>query len=761
MGVIPPPEVDETTPVINFSQNFTRSESVCSDDNWMPQQVSEERFLDTNANLDLEPKAIETSSAIQESEEQPSQSLEVNNIDEIDIWEYGIPEVPPPPQFDNDYVDVSHIGTDPLDSEAEIPDVVVCEVPPEFQNQFSEVERDVYLTPDLNKTANTEKIIIDEHLIREEPIVHEHLIREEPIVHEHLIREEPIIDEHLIREEPIIDEHIILEEPIIDTVLNEKSFTADEQDEVVGSNQLYTVIEKSQEVEVAKEELSHKPLQQMTTEEMAETEELVIRKVYRRPVVSFSISTYKTRDSEEVSYQSKLLKSDSFSTRAVSDSNVEPPLLKYETSSLPRTTTFNSVTGQSKAITEAIKASTNIEIRTKDVEIKSDGGLQNGNLRRTQSEMKLDCGSGEMVANASQMQSASSEQEKLQREYKKLHTQFMLWQQQLMHNQALLQQQQISSESTTETLNKIQELQQQFSSLPSITIETKDEKQISLGTNSLDRPKSQVSSLTTCESNTNSLERRPRIGPKPWRPASVAVTAWTSKRSDSDDSLNVIKNDRRVQINGTSSTAISKEKIVPMAQKPNFFVNKGPVAAPNVTRWPVVKGFVIDPQPKSKVVINSDKTVSSVTISKPPLSLGNIEVKIESDNKIYNQKSSVATIEIENKNGNKNYMNGSAVNYINKSQPVDSGKKFTTVVNLAQQQQAPQSVPPPPPPPPSVALTGVAKPVKRSVSTQKSVSSEEGRDELMVAIKDFGGRSGLRKISSSDARWQQRYGSAY
>lgn len=600
-----------------------------------------------------------------------------------------------------------------------------------------------------------------------------------------------------------------------------------------------------------------------------------VRRVYRRPVVNFSISTYKARDEEEVRYGHKLTKVDSFSQKpnlisepsVPQDSRIDSVASSFATSSKPKAD--HLVPGQSSAIAKVIAATndssaTLIMDKSEAYENRPEGGM-----RKAKSELQLNNQTG---SNLSVPNGCVTEQERLQQEYLKLHEQFLQWQQQLLQNQTILQQQQILPQSSTETLQRIQQLQQQIMSLPPQStspasqqqptpVTDTDTKDYSQKTRSLPRPKpAATTNSTSSNGNSNSLERRlPRVGPRPWKPVAVSVSTWNRRPAEtlqdeinknSEKPVQIIAADKKQVSNGPSvSTEATVTKdvqktVYPAAKAPlNTFnseksvniVNKQTIQAPAFRRCPVVKGFAMDPQPKSRVIITSAKenpvtselngssNVAQINgvHSKPGVVHVNISPKVTNLNleksKMLNYSKEMHANTLPSKTSKtervyfgggptkpsvqtftyfgdkvgtttnkiaisrdtestavqkvannvsltkpKSYNFGSAM-YSTEITEKSADKKFTTVVSLTPKQKTLQSIPPPPPPVEPIIVsqgTSVIKPA--NVESKKSPTSPTAngdfKDELMNAIRSFGGRSGLKKVSSSETQWENRHG---
>lgn len=254
------------------------------------------------------------------------------------------------------------------------------------------------------------------------------------------------------------------------------------------------------------------------------------RVVYQKPVVNFSISSYKSRVEDDDCYHHKTVK-----TEDVQKPIETKPVSQYRTSQIVVPSNIMNrnvskqdvVPGQAASITKAIGTKSKNEPSSNT----SSNELHDvfNRLRKTKSEI--------VIGNQTEVKSQNpqSEQERLQQEYTKLHHQFLQWQQQLLQNQTVLQQQNILPESSSEALQRLQELNQQFFSLPlhKQTAQKKvdgmplDQQDYAKKTQSLPRPKSTVMPVEERGPKPSELSKAPSFGSRCWRP--VSMNSWNQR----------------------------------------------------------------------------------------------------------------------------------------------------------------------------------------------------------------------------------------
>lgn len=430
---------------------------------------------------------------------------------------------------------------------------------------------------------------------------------------------------------------------------------------------------------------------------------------------------------------------------------------------------------KSRSMLNLIPENNNIEIEI-PIDTKEENSNNANLLKRALSEHNLS-GTG-LSINEECKSEFAKEQERLQQEYRKLQKQFVVWQKQLMSNHTLLEKECLFPKKCV-----VQESKSKSNNLSQPLIKIRESKSLTRS------PKSELlNNVTLSTWNSNRFTDYSTLPNK----SSIRQSFSDKKGENIDLNLQDLKtktktltsNGLRSSSNKTyfkppavRSSSSTRQRLPPEVrieddnQDKDHTINKIENRKERMSRRDSFQKFenlktITHKQSSDQVFINNRKNGMTNSINIKDVK-SNLEISKENEKSINKLpvKESVPTFTYFGGPLNKNHQNDlQNRNYEDSWSRKENSQKLQNNTNTKEQNILHSAItvepPPPPPPPPFPSLpsknnkqTSICHTVERK---QRPVPnhSVDPRDKLMIEVRNFGGRKGLRKISNPEPAWQ-------
>ncbi|XP_023240108.1 actin cytoskeleton-regulatory complex protein PAN1-like isoform X2 [Centruroides sculpturatus] len=418
----------------------------------------------------------------------------------------------------------------------------------------------------------------------------------------------------------------------------------------------------------------------------------------------------------------------------------------------------------------------NINVETEiPLDTKEENSNNSSLLKRALSEHNLS--GADLMINEESKSEFAKEQERLQQEYRKLQKQFVVWQKQLMSNHTLLEKECLFPKKCV-----IQEDKPTKSNHFKPVVKVRESKSLTRNTKS-----ELLNNVTLSTWDSNRLTDYSSLPNK-----SSIRQSFSEKRNEKIDinssdlkikTKNLSSNGLRSSSNKTyfkppavRSSSSTRQRLPPEVrtedEEKNISINKIENRKERISRRDSFEKFenskmTIQNQPPENISVDNRKngTVKSTNVKNIKSTLEISKVSEKSTNKTP-IKGSVPMYTYFGGPLHKNNYNSQIHNYDDSWSKKENQQKLQTNTNTKEQNVIHCLVtvpppPPPPPPPPQLPLptdvnkqTSVCQTVEKKPRTSVSNHSVDPRDKLMIEVRNFGGRKGLRKISNPEPAWQ-------